>query len=64
MLDFCIFFIGKRPFRHPYEKTNPLVSLLCNLYAPLAKKRVRNFWGQFPVEIRLAKLLGLYAKQD
>jgi radical SAM superfamily enzyme YgiQ (UPF0313 family) len=64
MLDFCIFFIGERPFRHPYEKTNPLVSLLCNLYAPLAKKRVRNFWGQFPVEIKLAKLFRLYAKQD
>lgn len=64
MLDFCVFFIGKRPFLEPYEKTSPWVSLLCNLYAPLAKMRVKHFWGQFPVEIKLAKLLGLYAKQE
>jgi radical SAM superfamily enzyme YgiQ (UPF0313 family) len=64
MLDFCIFFIGKRPFLEPYEKTSPLVSLLCNLYAPLARRRVKHFWGHFPVEIKLAKLFGLYAKQE
>lgn len=64
MLDFCAFFTGKRPFLQPYEKTNPLVPLLCNIYAPLARKRVKYFWGQFPVEIKLAKLFGLYAKQD
>ena len=38
MLDFCTFFIGKRPFLQPYEKTSPWVSLLCNLYAPLARR--------------------------
>jgi anaerobic magnesium-protoporphyrin IX monomethyl ester cyclase len=64
MLDFCTLFMGKRPFREPYEKTSPLVSLLCNLYAPLATKRVKSFWSQFPIEIKLAKLLGLYAKQE
>ena len=64
MLDFCIFFIGKRPFLEPYEKTSPWVSLLCNLYAPLARGRVKHFWGHFPVEIKLAKLFGLYAKQE
>ena len=64
MLDFCTLFMGKRPFREPYEKTSPLVSLLCNLYAPLAGMRVKHFWGQFPVEIKLAKLFGLYARQD
>jgi radical SAM superfamily enzyme YgiQ (UPF0313 family) len=64
MLDFCTFFIGKRPFLQPFSKTSPLVSLLCNIYAPLARKRVKYFWGQFPIEIKLAKLLGLYAKQD
>jgi radical SAM superfamily enzyme YgiQ (UPF0313 family) len=64
MLDFCTLFIGKRPFLQPYEKTSPLVSLLCNIYAPLARKRVKHFWSQFPVEIKLAKLFGLYAKQE
>ncbi len=64
MLDFCTLFLGKRPFLEPYEKTSPWVSLVCNLYAPLAKKRVKSFWRQFPIEIKLAKLLGLYAKQE
>ena len=64
MLDFCTYFIGEKPFLKPYSKTSPLVSLICNIYAPLAKKRVKNFWSQFPIEIKLAKLLGLYAKQD
>jgi anaerobic magnesium-protoporphyrin IX monomethyl ester cyclase len=64
MLDFCTLFMGKRPFRKPYEKTSPWVSLLCNLYAPLAMKRVKSFWRQFPVEIKLAKFFRLYAKQE
>jgi len=64
MLDFCTFFIGKRPFLQPFSKTSPLVSLLCNIYAPLARKRVKYFWAQLPIEIKLAKLLGLYGKQD
>jgi radical SAM superfamily enzyme YgiQ (UPF0313 family) len=64
MLDFCTLFIGKRPFLQPYEKTNPLVTFLCNIYAPLAIRRVRRFWSGFPVEIKLAKRMGIYAKQD
>ncbi len=64
MLDFCAFFIGKGPFPRGYERASLWVSLLCNLYAPLAKARVKHFWGQFPVEMKLAKLFGLYAKQE
>jgi anaerobic magnesium-protoporphyrin IX monomethyl ester cyclase len=64
MLDFCTFFIGKGPFFQPYEKTSLLVSVLCKIYAPLANKRVKHLGYQFPAEIKLAKLLGLYAKQD
>lgn len=64
MLDFCNFFVGKKFFRHPYAKTNPLVSFLCKSYAPLAGKRVKHLWGRFPIEIKLAKLFGLYARQD
>ncbi len=64
MLDFCSFFIGKRFIVQPYEKTNPLAKLLGNIYAPVAKKRLQEFWCQFPVEIKLAKLFGLYAKQE
>ena len=64
MLDFCNFFVGKRQYLQPYEKTNPLVVLLSKMYAPLARKRVKNLIYQFPLEIKLAKLFGLYAKQD
>ena len=64
MLDFCSFFIGRRNFLQPYEKTNPLVTLLCNMYAPLARRRVEKFWAHFPVEVKLAKFFRIYAKQD
>jgi radical SAM superfamily enzyme YgiQ (UPF0313 family) len=64
VLDFCAFLMGKRPFLQPYEKTNPMVSLLSKIYAPFAKMRVKHFWDKFPAEVKLAKLLGLYARQD
>ena len=63
MLDFCNFFVGRRFFDEASSRTHPLVTILCRMYAPVAKMRMRHFWRQFPVEIKLAKLLGLYAKQ-
>jgi radical SAM superfamily enzyme YgiQ (UPF0313 family) len=63
-LDFCAFFMGNRPFLQPFEQTSPLVSFLGKMYAPLARLRVKNFWHQFPAEMKLAKLLGLYARED
>lgn len=64
MLDFCNFFVGKRHYLKPYEKTNLFVVLLSNLYAPLARKRVENLFYKFPIEVKLAKFLRLYAKQE
>ncbi len=64
MLDFCTSFIGKSNFLHPYEKTNPLVTFISNLYAPMAMKRVQKSFYQFLVEVKLAKLLKFYAKQN
>jgi len=64
VLDFCIFLMGKRPFLQPYEETDPMVSLLCKVYVPFAKMRVKHFWDRFPIEMKIAKFLGLYAKQD
>ncbi len=63
MLDFCNFFVGKRQYLKPYEKTNSLVVLLSNIYAPVARKRVENLFYRFPIEIKLARFLGLYGKQ-
>jgi len=64
MLDFCTFFVGKRPFLQPYDKNSPIVTFLCNIYAPMARKRVKYLWSRFPIEIKLAKLFRFYAKQD
>lgn len=64
MLDFRTSFIGKSNFLQPYEKTNPLLTFISNLYAPLAMKRVQKSVYQFPVEVKLAKLLKFYAKQN
>jgi anaerobic magnesium-protoporphyrin IX monomethyl ester cyclase len=64
VLDFCAFLMGPRPFLQPYEKTNPLVSLLSKIYAPFAKMRIKHFWDKFPVEVKLAKFLRLYGRQD
>jgi anaerobic magnesium-protoporphyrin IX monomethyl ester cyclase len=64
MLDFCTFLMGERPFLQPYDETDPVVSFLCKIYAPFAKMRVKHFWNRFPIEMKLAKFLGLYARQD
>jgi len=63
VLDFCTFLMGKGPFPQPYEKT-PIVSLLSKVYAPFARMRIKHFWDRFPIEMKLAKFLGLYAKQE
>jgi anaerobic magnesium-protoporphyrin IX monomethyl ester cyclase len=64
MLDFCSFFIGAKAYSHPFKKTHPLAVALAKLYAPLARKRVEKSFSLFPLEIKLAKMLGLYARQE
>ncbi|MFC1851295.1 B12-binding domain-containing radical SAM protein [candidate division CSSED10-310 bacterium] len=60
MLDFCSFFIGQKSLIRPIEKTNRLAMLLGKLYSPVARKRVKNLWYQFPLEINLARIFRLY----
>ena len=62
-LDFPLMFLGEN-FVNPYRKTNPIVVGLAKLYSPLARYRVRNMDVRFPVESRLVKALGLFARQD
>jgi radical SAM superfamily enzyme YgiQ (UPF0313 family) len=64
MVDFCSFFIGEKPLIRPTEDTRAVARLAGRLYAPLARKRAANLWYRFPVEIQLARLLGIYGKQD
>jgi len=64
VLDFCSFFADERSYVQPFKETNKLVVLLSQLYAPLARKRVEKLLYKFSIEVKLAKLLGLYAKQE
>jgi radical SAM superfamily enzyme YgiQ (UPF0313 family) len=64
VLDFCIFFIGKRPFLYPYEKTNPIVVGLARIYYPIARYRAAHLEPRFPVETKVARALGLFGRQD
>lgn len=62
-LDFPLMFLGSN-FTRPYRRTNPVVVSLGKLYAPVARHRVRNFDVRFPLESRVVKSLGLFARQD
>lgn len=61
-LDFPLMFLGEN-FTNPYRKTNPLVVGLAKLYSPLAKYRVKNMDVRFPIESKMVKALGLFARQ-
>jgi len=62
-LDFPLMFLGTN-FTNPYRKTNRVVVSLAKLYAPVARYRVRNMDVRFPVESKVVKALGLFARQD
>jgi len=62
-LDFPLMFLGTN-FTSPYRKTNPVVVSLAKLYAPVARYRVRNLDVRLPLESRVVKALGLFARQD
>jgi radical SAM superfamily enzyme YgiQ (UPF0313 family) len=63
MLHCTILLAEQNSFITPYKKTNPIVVLLARIYHPIAKKRVENLYYKFPVEIKLAELLGFYPRQ-
>jgi radical SAM superfamily enzyme YgiQ (UPF0313 family) len=63
MLDFCFFFVGRQSLMGSAEETQWLAKVLARLYAPLARARVRNLWGQAPLEIWLSRILGIYGRE-
>ncbi len=63
-LDFCSFFVGEKNYLKPIKKTNRLIVFLSNCYAPVARKRIENFFFRFPVEVKLVKSLGLFGKRS
>jgi anaerobic magnesium-protoporphyrin IX monomethyl ester cyclase len=62
-LDFPLMFLGTN-FTRPYRATNRLVVSLGKLYAPVARYRVENMDVRFPIESKVVKRLGLFARQD
>lgn len=62
-LDFPLMFLGTN-FVTPYRKTRSVVVALGKLYSPIARYRVRNMDIRFPIESKLVKRLGLFARQD
>jgi radical SAM superfamily enzyme YgiQ (UPF0313 family) len=62
-LDFPLMFLGTN-FTNPYRKTHPVVVSLAKLYAPVARYRVHNLDGRFPIETKVVKSLGVFAHQD
>jgi anaerobic magnesium-protoporphyrin IX monomethyl ester cyclase len=62
-LDFPLMFLGSN-FVSPYRKTRGMVVTLAKLYSPIARYRVRNMDARFPIESRIVKRLGLFARQD
>jgi radical SAM superfamily enzyme YgiQ (UPF0313 family) len=63
MLHCSSLFLEKNYFLNPIWPTNPLIVMLAKLYHPIAKKRVKNFYYKFPIEIKLAEWLRLYQRQ-
>jgi len=47
----------------PYKKMNPIAALLVRAYRPLARHRIRHLDARFPIETRLVKSLGLFARR-
>ena len=57
-------FLGKGHFVNPYKKTNPLAVALSRLYYPLARYRVNHLDVRFPIEMKLARAMGIFGRQD
>jgi len=63
-LDFPLMFLGKGHFVNPYKKTNPFAVIFAKMYYHFARYRIKNLDVRFPLETKLAKGLGLFARQD
>jgi anaerobic magnesium-protoporphyrin IX monomethyl ester cyclase len=62
-LDLPLMFLGEH-FTDSYRKTNSIISALGKLYSPVALYRVKNMDVRFPLESKIVKSLGLFARQD
>jgi hypothetical protein len=64
MLHFTTLLAQPNNFIKPYKKTSLWVRIIAALYYPVACFRVRHLFPWFPVERKMAELLGVYPKQS
>jgi anaerobic magnesium-protoporphyrin IX monomethyl ester cyclase len=64
MLHFTTLLAQRNNFIKPYKKTPLWVRAIALLYYPVACFRVRCLFPWFPVELKMAELLGVYPKQS
>ncbi len=63
MLHFATLLAEPNNFINSYKKTSLPVALAAAIYYPIARMRVKNLYYQFPIDLKLAELLGVYPKQ-
>ena len=64
MLHFTTLLAQRNNFIKPYKKTSLWVRAIALLYYPVACFRVRCLFPWFPIELKMAELLGVYPKQS
>jgi radical SAM superfamily enzyme YgiQ (UPF0313 family) len=57
MINLCSFFVVNQSRRESYEKMRLFHRVLRGVYTPVAKMRMKRLFYQFPIEVKLAKLL-------
>jgi radical SAM superfamily enzyme YgiQ (UPF0313 family) len=63
-LDLPLMLLKKGHFVRPHQSTNPIVNLLLRIYFPLARYRINHMNAHFPIETKLARLIGLFGRQS
>jgi hypothetical protein len=63
-LDFPLMCNTSAKAMAPYKKMNPLAALLVRAYGPLARHRIKHLDARCPIETKLVRALGLFARRD
>jgi len=62
-LDFPLMCNAQAKAMASYKRINPIVALSMRVYGPLARYRIRHLDARFPIETKLVKSLGLFARR-
>jgi radical SAM superfamily enzyme YgiQ (UPF0313 family) len=64
MLDFCSFFASEGGYVTPFKQTHAMAKVAARVYAPIARLRMKHLVHYAPLEIAVARKLGLYGNVD